>query len=91
MRPFEIRSDHSHGWLTLEESARLLQAIFPAYPLLTPCCKAPPRNEWFRHNRFGGAAPGWPAVAGSMVASEAYRNRKTAFAPIREPVQEVGP
>jgi hypothetical protein len=56
MRSFEIQSGHHYSWLTLEESARLLRAIFPDYPLLTPCRKAPPKNEWFRHNYFGGAS-----------------------------------
>jgi hypothetical protein len=56
MTPFEIQGDHAHGWLTVEESARLLRAIFPAYPFITPCRKAPPKNEWFRHNYLGGAS-----------------------------------
>ena len=32
--------------LTLEESARLLKAIFPAYPELQPCLPAPPKETW---------------------------------------------
>jgi len=33
-------------WLTVEESARLLYAIFPNYPVIHPCRQAPPREEW---------------------------------------------
>ncbi len=33
-------------WLTVEESARLLRRIFPAYPELRPCNPVPPKNTW---------------------------------------------
>ena len=32
-------------WLNVEESARLLHAIFPNYPALNPCRPTPPREE----------------------------------------------
>lgn len=32
--------------LKVEESARLLHAIFPDYPAIYPCRPAPPREEW---------------------------------------------
>jgi len=34
------------GYLRVEESARLLHAIFPNYPVLFPCCPTPPTEEW---------------------------------------------
>ena len=33
--------------LNLEESTRLLHAIFPNYPALYPCRPIPPKDEWF--------------------------------------------
>ena len=33
-------------WLKIEESARLLHAIFPNYPVLYPCRPTPPIEEW---------------------------------------------
>ena len=33
-------------WLKVEESARLLHAIFPNYPALYPCRPTPPMEEW---------------------------------------------
>ena len=32
--------------LKVEESARLLHAIFPNYPVLYPCRPTPPIEEW---------------------------------------------
>jgi aminopeptidase-like protein len=32
--------------LTIEQSAALLHAIFPAYPVLLPCNPTPPREAW---------------------------------------------
>jgi hypothetical protein len=33
-------------WLTIEEAARLLRAIFPNYPELEPCLPAPAKETW---------------------------------------------
>ena len=43
--------DHSkrdlvNDWLTVEESARLLKAIFPLYPQLWPREETPPKETW---------------------------------------------
>ncbi len=32
--------------VTIEESTRLLRAIFPNYPNLSPCRPAPPPEAW---------------------------------------------
>jgi len=43
-------------WLTVEESLRLLHAIFPNYPALYPCRPTPPREEWLiADNNIGPA------------------------------------
>jgi hypothetical protein len=90
---FEIQNDHRHGWLTLEESASLLRAIFPAYPLITPCRKAPPKNEWFRYNYLGGAST---SLAGGSRVYHGGRGihgaQKELFprSPQGSPVQELG-
>ena len=39
-------------WLKVEESARLLHAIFPNYPALYPCRPIPPREEWLTADNF---------------------------------------
>ena len=33
-------------WITVEESARLLKAIFPLYPQLWPREETPPKETW---------------------------------------------
>lgn len=41
------------GFMRLEDSAKLLRAIFPNYPSLEPCHSAPPLEpiEWDRADR----------------------------------------
>jgi len=43
--PFMATPPISDG-LKVEESARLLHAIFPNYPVLYPCRPTPPIEEW---------------------------------------------
>ena len=35
---------HNNGWLDLEQSSRLLHAIFPNYPCLSPEHRIPPKE-----------------------------------------------
>jgi len=39
-----------NGFMRLEDSERLLQAIFPNYPSLEPCCPAPRLEPSDQHN-----------------------------------------
>jgi hypothetical protein len=44
-------------WLFVEESSRLLHVIFPNYPILSPCHRVPPKEQWLKLRRpFLGAS-----------------------------------